>query len=121
MGDNQRAKMYLGNVLFLLPDIDVRDYNQKMRLIQSIVGQVSVYSNRNDESLKMSNDIHEYARLGTCPTGSVDVIFGDVYYCGKYYENYIPGVSTGKFSKLGNERLWNETKTLLVGDNSDKS
>ena len=115
MGDTQRAKLYLGNLVFLLPDIDLEHYNQKMNLIRNIVGRVAIYSQRDDEFMKVSVETHQHVRLGTCPTGSVNVLHGDVYYCGKYYDNYIPGTSSGKFSKLCNDRIWNEIKMLLLG------
>ena len=97
MCDGERAKKYIGNIAFFLPDIDLEDYNQKMRLAQRIIDKIIIYSSRSANYLTISNKHHIHTRLGTCPTGYVNVMYGDVIHCGKFYDNYIPGSTTENF------------------------
>ena len=113
MCDGERAKKYIGNIALLLPDIDLEDYNQKMRLAQRIIDKTVIYSSRKAHYLTVSSQHHIHTRLGACPTGYVNVMFGDVIHCGKFYDDYIPGSTTGKFSKLANDRLCTEMRSLI--------
>ena len=57
MCDGKRAKKYIGNIALLLPDIDLEDYNQKMRLAQNIIDKIVIYSSRSAHYLTLSTNI----------------------------------------------------------------
>ena len=107
-------KEIIGSVILTVPDVDLDAYNRKIEVVRQLTKRVTVYTSEKDESLRLSEEIHEYPRLGRQPTASKKVLHGDVLSCGKYYHHFVPGATqTNKYSLVGSARLCFEVMRLL--------